>query len=108
MIFGIAVPPRVQSMQPQTTLVGSTTEFRCYATGQPLPMITWYKDGRKIATGDRFIVTSSGLLQIYWTELSDAGVYNCTATSAAGTDSEAVVLSVLGKSQWRRQVKLGD
>lgn len=91
------MPPRVQSMRPTRAIVGSTTRLHCYATGQPLPAITWSKDDRKISSGGRFIVTSSGLLQIYWTTLSDAGTYTCSAKSAAGVDSQTLVLSVLGE-----------
>ena len=57
--------------------------LRCIATGNPQPTITWYKDGRRITR------EVSQLLVIQEVELSDRGVYHCTAANTLGTVSSA-------------------
>ena len=55
--------------------------LRCIASGNPQPTIAWFKDGRRIP-GE-----SSPLLVIQEVEISDRGVYHCTATNTLGNDS---------------------
>jgi len=59
----------------------------CTASGNPQPTITWYKDGRMI------LGEISPLLVIEEVELSDRGVYHCTAINTQGnaTSTEAYV-----------------
>lgn len=53
-IFQILEPPRIIA-HPQNTTVkpGGHALFSCVASGNPLPRITWYKDGRPLAASGR-------------------------------------------------------
>ena len=61
------------------------------ATGNPQPTIAWYKNGRRIAR------EVSPLLVIEEVELSDRGVYHCTATNTLGNvNSTPAVINIIG------------
>ena len=81
--------PPVIGSSPLTTFLRlyQRLVLRCTASGNPQPTIAWYKDGREIS-GE-----ISPLLVIQEVELSDRGVYHCTATNTLGTatSSEAYV-----------------
>ena len=74
-------PPVVTGSGPQSTFTNLYQDIilRCAVSGNPQPTIAWYKDGRRIA-GE-----GSPLLVIQEMELSDRGVYHCTATNTLGT-----------------------
>ncbi|XP_026178915.1 hemicentin-1 [Mastacembelus armatus] len=69
----------------QTILSGFSTELECKATGSPLPVITWYKDGRPLTSAAGVALLKRGqVLEIERAQLSDAGVYRCVAVNLAG------------------------
>ncbi|XP_034035488.1 hemicentin-1 [Thalassophryne amazonica] len=69
----------------QTVLSGFSTEFECKASGSPLPAITWYKDGRPLTSAAGVTIMKRGqVLEIGQAQLSDAGIYRCTAINLAG------------------------
>jgi len=75
-------PPRIVTA-PRTRFLNlyQSLVLRCIASGNPQPTIAWFKDGRRIP-GE-----SSPLLVIQEVEISDRGVYHCTATNTLGNDS---------------------
>jgi len=81
-------PPVIES-GPMTTFLRlyQRLVLMCTASGNPQPTIAWYRDGRVI------LGEISPLLVIGEVELSDRGVYHCTATSTQGnaTSTEAYV-----------------
>ncbi|XP_074490966.1 hemicentin-1 isoform X1 [Sebastes fasciatus] len=69
----------------QTILSGFPTELECKATGNPLPAITWYKDGRPLTSAAGVTMLKRGqVLEIERAQLSDAGMYRCVALNLAG------------------------
>ncbi|GLD49762.1 hemicentin-1, partial [Lates japonicus] len=69
----------------QTILSGFPTELECKATGNPLPAITWYKDGRPLTSAAGVTMLKRGqVLEIERAQLSDAGMYRCVAVNLAG------------------------
>ncbi|AWP10692.1 putative hemicentin-1 [Scophthalmus maximus] len=69
----------------QTILSGFPTELECKATGNPLPAITWYKDGRPLTSAAGVTLLKRGqVLEIERAQLSDAGIYRCVAVNLAG------------------------
>lgn len=80
----------------------------CMASGDPTPSIEWVFEGSVVAS-------SQGVLSFSPVSREDEGVYTCTATNAAGTDSTAVFLTVQCKDTalgccrnifWRKLSKL--
>ena len=72
----------------------------CTFTGISAPNIRWEKDGSVFLLGEgRRIINSTGSplrsqLVINSLALSDAGVYTCSVTNVAGTDTRSVRLEV--------------
>jgi len=56
----------------------------CVSDGVPVPDVVFHMDGSDVQTNSR--VTQAGqFLLITRTEMSDAGMYSCTAKNPAGT-----------------------
>ena len=75
---------------------GKNRTFYCNATGNPLPAISWKKDGYSIGSNSR--ITYSGesneltIINVYRT---DSGKYHCVANNSIGnTSSDAATLVV--------------
>ncbi|XP_064595276.1 roundabout homolog 1-like isoform X2 [Liolophura sinensis] len=79
-------PPLIQyGPQNQTLPVNSLALIPCQASGDPQPIIRWYKDSRPIALTDpRITILDSGSLQISDLRISDSGIYACKAMSETG------------------------
>lgn len=62
---------------------------QCNVNGNPEPKISWTK-------GDDIVIDTDGQLDLGSLQYRDAGEYTCTATNAAGSDTDAFVLGVNG------------
>ena len=82
------------AVQPQQIRValGQTAEFRCSATGYPLPALHWTKVGGQMP--DAHFVRD-GILRIDRVSESDGGTYKCIARSQYGSGEVTVQLHVL-------------
>ena len=86
--------------------VADEVMFSCTASGVPLPVISWYKDGSLMDANISNITTSvvsSGTLTatLYLSNLRlvDAGVYSCNATdSVGGKDTRQFSLTLQSSS----------
>ena len=67
----------------------------CKATGFPLPVITWYKDGRVIKEDRKQFKKRH--LEIKNILYEDHGVYTCTAENLLGRVQLSVNVTVKGK-----------
>uniref|UniRef100_A0A8C8RXS5 Hemicentin 1 n=1 Tax=Pelusios castaneus TaxID=367368 RepID=A0A8C8RXS5_9SAUR len=64
--------------------------------GNPVPQITWIKDGQPLSEdGDHQILSSGRFLQITNAQVADTGRYTCVASSVAGDTSKSYSLNVL-------------
>ena len=68
---------------------GEDESLQCDAKGDPIPLVTWKKDGQKLQESN---TTRSFLIANI--ELSDAGNYVCTAKNRAGSVSQNILLRV--------------
>ncbi|XP_009996158.1 PREDICTED: hemicentin-1 [Chaetura pelagica] len=68
----------------------------CEMTGNPVPQISWMKDGQALAEdGDHKFLSSGRFLQITNAQVTDTGRYTCIASNTAGDKSKSYSLNVL-------------
>ncbi|XP_069890339.1 hemicentin-1 [Dipodomys merriami] len=81
-------PPRLEEagrMLNETVVVNSPIQLECKAAGNPLPVITWYKDSRPLSGSTSVTFLNRGqVLDIEKAQISDAGIYKCVAINSAG------------------------
>uniref|UniRef100_A0A4W3KEG2 Roundabout, axon guidance receptor, homolog 2 (Drosophila) n=1 Tax=Callorhinchus milii TaxID=7868 RepID=A0A4W3KEG2_CALMI len=90
-------PPPIIRQGPanQTLGLDATGLLRCQAMGDPIPTISWLKDGLSLLGKDnRMSLQELGSLQIRNLRLTDSGTYTCVATSSSGETSWSAVLDV--------------
>ncbi|KAM6933841.1 roundabout homolog 2 isoform 7-T7 [Xenentodon cancila] len=90
-------PPPIIRQGPsnQTLGVDSVALLKCQASGDPIPSISWLKDGVSLLGIDpRMSLQELGSLQIKNIKLSDSGIYTCIATSSTGETSWSAFLEV--------------
>ena len=80
----------------QTIPKGQTASFSCSATGDPLPLIKWFKSQDSISSDSHFSVLPNGTLVINNVSEQDSGWFTCRATNDAGTKAERAYLLVSG------------
>ena len=93
----------------QTENEGTAASFTCQATGEPVPVISWFFSGVSISNDELNtnkyditqsplnITTISNVLTIMNVESSDVGTYTCFATNLLSSDSSSGVLTVNGE-----------
>ncbi|KAM4722858.1 hemicentin-1 [Rhinophrynus dorsalis] len=78
-----------------TSLVNKTLVMDCAVTGNPIPTISWLKDGHRIMEGKHYRLLSNGRsLQILNTQLMDTGRYICVVENSAGSAQKSFNLNV--------------
>ncbi|XP_056415351.1 roundabout homolog 2 isoform X7 [Hyla sarda] len=90
-------PPPIILQGPanQTLAVDGTAVLKCKATGDPMPVISWLKEGFNFMGRDtRLSILDKGSLQIKSLKTSDSGTYTCVATSSSGESTWSSVLEV--------------
>ncbi|PSN32273.1 hypothetical protein C0J52_24864 [Blattella germanica] len=91
------VPPPIVQIGPanQTLPLQSVATLPCQAIGTPQPRIKWYKNGSPLVSqGTRVKVMDTGTLHIDDLQLTDSGLYTCTASSESGETSWSASLTV--------------
>ena len=97
-LFFITVAPLITT-QPQSGPVteGDNVTLSCNASGNPVPTISWTRDGSLISSGDQRISFEAGNRRLTITNVSrvDSGEYRCVADNSEGNDtSHATTLDV--------------
>lgn len=78
-------PLIIQGPMNQTLPIKSVASLPCKVSGNPQPVVSWYKDGIPVSTSEKIIIEPNGLLTI--TDLNkndDSGLYTCVASSKSG------------------------
>uniref|UniRef100_A0A673XCU9 Roundabout, axon guidance receptor, homolog 2 (Drosophila) n=1 Tax=Salmo trutta TaxID=8032 RepID=A0A673XCU9_SALTR len=91
------LPPPIIRRGPsnQTLRVDSVALLKCQASGDPIPSISWLKDGVSLLGKDpRMSLQELGSLQMRSLRLSDSGIYTCVAASSSGETSWSAFLEV--------------
>ena len=97
-MFSLTVPPTFLKTPTSIEVSVSDREvlFRCVATGQPTPTITWRKDGEPLQQDHRHIMSEGGTLSIIDPKFDDEGNYECVAQNSAGEIVSKAALNYYG------------
>uniref|UniRef100_A0A0N5BTT6 Down syndrome cell adhesion molecule-like protein Dscam2 n=1 Tax=Strongyloides papillosus TaxID=174720 RepID=A0A0N5BTT6_STREA len=93
-------PPFIYNSGTVKVEEGKVSILECKAVGEPVPKITWQRNGVHVESGERYIV-NDGILKIIDTRLTDIGIYICFAENEAGQDQQAFTLEILIKPSIR-------
>lgn len=80
-------PVFTEPLQPGYAKEGATFEFRCTATGYPLPVVEWFKNDVCIDQSPDYIITFNNGLAILKFEhvfLEDQALFTCRASNTSG------------------------
>lgn len=75
----------------------SSASFQCNASGDPKPVVTWFKGGVQLAAGGRIVIGGDSLT-ILNTVASDAGQYSCNVSNGLSSHVGIAHLLVQGES----------
>ncbi|XP_018584983.2 immunoglobulin superfamily member 10-like [Scleropages formosus] len=99
----IVLAQKPQLLQPQhrdvTVNLGESISLDCQAQGLPAPQIAWVLPNRttlRMASGidQRVMLLANGTLSVKSASHPDSGIYQCTASNAAGTVTLSVQLHI--------------
>ncbi|XP_025019182.1 hemicentin-1 [Python bivittatus] len=97
--LSVLVPPGIvgeNKLEDVKVKEGHSIMLTCEVTGNPVPGITWLKDGQTLLEDDGHQLMSSGrFLQITKAEVADTGRYTCVASNTAGDKSKSFSVNVL-------------
>lgn len=84
------IPPRiVRYLSSSSAKEGSSFEFSCIVTGNPLPTVQWYKNDKCIDDSPDYVISyNNGEAKLRFEEvfLEDDAVYTCSASNPAGIE----------------------
>ncbi|XP_057346835.1 obscurin isoform X17 [Manis pentadactyla] len=93
-----AAPVFLTELQNQEVQDGYPVSFDCVVTGQPVPSVSWFKDGRLLEEDDHYMISEDqqGSHQLIITAVvpGDMGVYRCMAENSVGVSSTKAELRV--------------
>lgn len=84
----------------QTVVEGQPVSFEAEASGHPVPMMSWQKDGRILSSNDQYRIDTTGghsSLHITSARAEDNASFQCTAANIAGVATSRAKLTVQGK-----------
>ncbi|XP_034650666.1 neogenin isoform X3 [Drosophila subobscura] len=92
----VQVPPKfIQAPRDKTAHEKEELELECAIRGKPKPIIRWLKNGDLITPNDYMQLVADHNLRILGLLHSDAGMFQCVGTNAAGSVQAAARLRVV-------------
>ncbi|XP_058055584.1 uncharacterized protein LOC131206994 [Anopheles bellator] len=104
----VLVAPTIVSHLPSyISSVVAAMALNCTVAGNPRPVVTWYKNGRKIRN-NYIMQYSYPMLRIHTLDPEDEGLYQCVAKNAAGEIAGSAYLTIRDKQKYRHKAKRPD
>ncbi|XP_052472295.1 myelin-associated glycoprotein-like isoform X1 [Carassius gibelio] len=92
MYLAVNYPPREPWInESQTVLEGSSVALQCISKGNPMPTLTWLKDGKLVGT---ITAEEGSVLELQEVTPQDHGVYRCLAENEHGRASNSLNITV--------------
>uniref|UniRef100_A0A8D2KTM3 Hemicentin 1 n=1 Tax=Varanus komodoensis TaxID=61221 RepID=A0A8D2KTM3_VARKO len=97
--LSVLVPPNIAGeteLEEVKVKEKQSVVLTCEATGNPIPEVTWLKDGQPFQEADGHQLMSNGhLLHLINAQVADTGRYTCIASNSAGDKSKSFSVNVL-------------
>lgn len=74
----------------------SSASFQCNASGDPKPVVMWFKGGQELSAGGRVMIGDNSLT-IVNTDASDVGQYSCNVSNGLSSHVGVAYLIVQGR-----------
>lgn len=89
-------PIRFIAEPKQTKIINTDARIDCVATGNPLPDVFWSFGGSRVTAGDKYVISSEGLIVKDIRDPEDAGTYTCHAevTDQGFMDEQTIEVEV--------------
>ncbi|XP_072945601.1 hemicentin-1-like [Epargyreus clarus] len=105
-------PAYVIIQAPKMTKTGDEVILYCRTSGEPAPKVEWLRDGKSIASHEKYVIDKSNSLR-FVADLKDSGSYTCVATNNHGRESKTTTIVVydspkIDKSKSNIEVKEGS
>uniref|UniRef100_A0A3B4TDW9 Ig-like domain-containing protein n=1 Tax=Seriola dumerili TaxID=41447 RepID=A0A3B4TDW9_SERDU len=98
-------PVFVKEMSSVKVKIGEMSEFTCQFHGDPLPTVTWLKDGHPLAHNldyDTIRKSNKSTLTIFYPTTDHEGTYDCVITNKHGKSICTATLEISDKKVVRR------
>lgn len=98
---GSSPPVFVKEISSLTTKVGEMSEFTCQFQGDPLPTVTWFKDGQPLSHNPDFDImnrANKSRLTVFYPTADHQGTYECLITNKYGRSLCSCTLEVADKT----------
>ena len=79
-----------------TAASNTTITIRCPVSGVPTPSVTWTKDGKEVAEGEKYFIKNGNVLVIKGAEPEDSAEYSCTVESKFGKETLSSIVRIKG------------
>lgn len=102
MNFIFIVQPAIQgdSIEDKDVILHQMADISCSVSGNPLPTVVWYKDGKELFVDNFNVFTENDNLKLIILKPDEAnsGIYSCVATNTVGHARKDTNLTVLSKT----------
>ena len=96
-------PTFLEPLRSQDAYIDSTVVFECIIYGEPIPYVTWQRDGIDLCEGDSLVDSTSKhqhhRLTLEHVQLSDCGKYACRAKNLSGEATSIADLRIYSNQQ---------